>query len=167
MTTYTVKAGKHKFQPWPLVPKYQTRPGKLHFELIFDESCLHPPIDEERDWNKAIGRAFDPINPHANSALVAWRPNIEATRIEIADYWHTGGETIWRREPVLIVEPGERVKGYIDHSFKRKKGYIQFEGQKVRQEQFNAMSCVTFLLMPWFGGTNPAVHDMSLKLNYW
>lgn len=167
MKTYTVQAGKHKFTPG--IFKMQYKPDRLDFEAVFDASCLYSPIDEEHDWNKLIGRAFDPVSPHMNSALVAWRSKGEGV-IEIADYWHNGGETIWRHEPVLTLLPGEKLIGSIDHSWRSKRVAIELkkEGGELhrRQEVLQGLSCFTWILQPWFGGTWPAPRDMKLNLTY-
>jgi hypothetical protein len=167
MTTYTVQKNEHKFKPG--IFKMQTKPGQLDFEAVFDESCLYSPIDKEHDWNKLIGRAFDPVSPHNNSALVAWRSKGEGV-IEIADYWHIGGGTLWAREAVLTLLSGEKLIGSIKHSYRSKRVVIELQKQggevHRRREQLQSMSCFTWILQPWFGGTWPAPNDMKLNLKY-
>lgn len=166
MTTYTVNKHEHAFKPKIFKPQY--RPGRLDFECVFDESCLYSPIDHEHDWNKLIGRAFDPVSPHMNSALVAWRCK-DGETIELAEYWHDGGQTIWAREPLLSVVPGEKVVGSIDHSWRSKRVAIELRkgGETFkRQRVLKSLSCFTWILQPWFGGTWPAPHNMKLNLKY-
>lgn len=167
MKEYTVQKNEHAFKP--KIFKMQYRPGRLDFECVFDESCLYEPFDAEHDWNKLIGRAFDPVSPHNNSALVAWRCKDNKT-IEVADYWHIGGGTLWAYDAVLSVLPGEKLIGRIDHSWRSKRVVIELkkEGGELhrRQEQLEKMSCFTWILQPWFGGTWPAPHEMKLNLKY-
>jgi hypothetical protein len=137
---------------------------KIAFKAMFDKSCLYnlKSIDNY-DINKLFGFSTTHYH-HRQSARVGWRC-LDGENIQIVTYSYKDG--LFHREQVLgTVKPGEEflcsiedVEDYYIYRFTKGN-----EDVVVKDEKMPDWFLFHYLLWPYFGGNNPAPHDMKLYL---
>jgi hypothetical protein len=171
MEVYEIKEGYHssgfKFSP------HFKRVSKK-YEVVFSPQCLYPSFDTERDFNKLFGWSCGilpryikgQLKPphHVNSVRVAWRSTDDG-KIELALYTYKDGvrsiNTLIRTlERGTVYQIGLTLEdGYVLLKVKNPRGVTS--SMYVLRE---FPTGVGYSLYPYFGGNNPAPHDMNIYL---
>lgn len=138
MKTYTIKAEKFYsgFHFWPLFFK-----KTMTITAKFDFNCLYDPTQFDQ-INKLAGFSRG-INLHESSVRIGW--SVEAANPTMIMLWHYEYAHGVRLDPVKIkyVSPGETFT-------------LELSGG----------SWFGYRLYPYFGGTKPAPHDMTISVQY-
>ena len=91
MTAFSVKKGKHRFQPRFLEPCSKS----LGFTAMFHDNCLYDLNSEDQaDINKLFG--ITSLFIHKNSARFGWRA--EGDKIRIFAYYYRNGIRGWKEK---------------------------------------------------------------------
>ena len=95
--TQTVNKGEH-YPTFPIFRKVEA-PDSLGWIVQFQTNCnyiLRNPDGsisvDQQDWNKAVGEKFGTLDPHVNTAMLGFRYNVEAQKVEVNFYHHISGE---------------------------------------------------------------------------
>lgn len=93
----TVKKGEHYATPRQSKPRIA--PDSVGWIIRFMPNCAYILYStggtvsvDQQDWNKTCGLMFHPYDPHVNTAMLGWRHNIEARKIEVNFYHHISKE---------------------------------------------------------------------------
>ncbi|TDE15477.1 hypothetical protein [Dyadobacter psychrotolerans] len=156
--TYTIKAGSHEIEN---NSNGLFTAGSLRFQVQFDSSCIYKTTipENQNDINKLLGFS-DCSSPHqTNSARFGW--NWREGSLRIYAYIYVNGQ---RQEKELgTVELlktstlGLRTDGntYI----------FSLNGQETSMPRHCTGGLgVSYKLLPYFGGDEPAPHDMRIKI---
>jgi len=140
----------------------------------FSDSCKYIFTDgNQGDWNKLTGIKHKLFNPYHTTAMVAWRYNNKTDLFELAPYFHlkkaskpsgyteVGKYKGYTMPPVLSIKAGEWVEYEIVHTNKH---YSVRIGSWRDTVSNNIRSTKHFRVKPWFGGDNPAPHNMKFWL---
>jgi hypothetical protein len=154
-----IRKGSHYDNKWlSTLPIIFKREFKRTY--IFTGSCryIFPAIDQE-DVNKLFGICF--IHVHWASARFGWSYNLRTDTISIYAYCYKQG----KKEVTLLreIEVGEPVQLILTTGF----GYNCFQ---VKTLNGNNVECLKrggyywppFTLGSYFGGNNPAPHDIEI-----
>lgn len=174
MNSYTVKKGKHSFQPMPF-PKIWTGTKKAFGGTAsFSESCIYDwgNDKDQKDFNKLCGAALSLFAPkHWNSAMIGWRWNPQRSVFEVAPYFN-------RKKAVIIgdiisVQPNEEFTFLISQNGKQwTTTLVTADGNSsTKTVDYAINSALTTNVHAWFGGANNeegefggvASHDMTLS----
>ena len=89
----TVKKGANYATPRQIKPR--VAPDSVGWIIRFMPNCNYilNNVDgtvsvDQQDWNKTCGLMFHHFDPHVNTAMLGWRHNIEARKIEVNFYHH-------------------------------------------------------------------------------
>lgn len=135
----------------------------LNIKVRFDESCIYEPFDEEHDINKLWGMGF--VHHHKNSARFGWRAKDGV--IEIHTYCYIKGER--KSEKLIECMPNEWVELDLDvrrHEYEFKAKNIDGERAMkfIPKGDTRFLQLFTYKLFPYFGGNNPAPHEMGMSI---
>jgi hypothetical protein len=139
MKKVTIKKGKHS--PFWRFPRLYIKPKGIRIYVIFTESCKYTLNSEDQlDWNKMAG--FSRGKHHTDSLRLVWRWNPSIQKIEVGEYRYKNGERI---SSVI-----KTVDLYTTYKFTLMlhEGNYPWWGYK---------------LFPYFGGNNPAPHDIHFQ----
>ena len=156
----TVKEGKHRFTP----PMWGLHIGKSITRTVeFDYSCTYLlPEQDQNDWNKLIGKS-DLLGPHHTSFRFAWRYNECLNLIDIAAYWYFKGKRSHFKLGEL--EFNRKYEFTIKEGFNGSRNsvfwYINGQDHFVLPFDF---PLIGWKLGPYFGGNNPAPHEMKILI---
>ncbi len=164
------------------------------YTVQFDESCWYEPIDKENDWNKLAGWSYGllPVKrePHfsasadfvRNGVEYVWAHHYNSIRIVWRPYYAQKKQD-WVGTP--IIEKGFEVCTYVYENGVRRVSeapmklgleaelQLRYDGKYVYTTsgarytwplQYSIKPKRGYRLYPTFGGSNPAPHDMSLRL---
>ena len=155
------------------LPRILIKPEALRYEVEFTESCRYRfGTDDDADVNKLFGIAFITWDSfwfviknllkgkvkslhHYNSIRRGWRPDMLSGRIEIIDYGYINGERFIHYSYAIGVNE-KRISELAQWS----KGAWHLDGAVYQMP--NTWLC--YELHPYFGGNNPAPHDMEIKM---
>lgn len=154
------------------LPEILIKPEALRYEVEFTESCRYRfGTEDDADVNKLFGIAFITWGSfwfviknlfkgkfkalhHYNSIRRGWRPDMLSGRIEMIDYRYVNGERIIQYSYSIDVNQKYSV------SLKKIGDLWLLDG--VLYKAPNTLLC--YELRPYFGGNNPAPHDMEIKM---
>ena len=156
------------------LPRILINPESLCYEVEFTESCRYRfGTKDDADVNKLFGIAFITSGSfwfvlknlfngklkalhHYNSIRLGWRYNSLSGRIELLEYCYTNGKR--SVEYICAKNIGELhsfgLFNFLDYDW-------SFNGHSF-YEMPNTWLC--YELHPYFGGNNPAPHDMEIKM---
>jgi hypothetical protein len=147
--TYQIPAGKMYASGVHIHPILF--PKELSFRFSFTESCLYD------------GSQFDQINKlagisygfhHNNSARVGW----EVNSISLYLYCYAGGD----RTTTLLGNANVGTE-YLAHV---SKSGVEVTGVGAAKLDITSSSFWGYRLYPYFGGTKPAPHDMTIQIGW-
>lgn len=149
------------------------------YKVRFDSSCLYTDIDWERDWNKLVGWSYSNLPfknettgnwdapHHNNSVRLVWRANKEKGVIELGFYYYMDKirtiielcEVPIDKDLILsIIIKGRDVTCIVVC----KETNLYVIKPIFLLHAFKAIW--SYKLFPYFGGSNPAPHDISLSI---
>lgn len=149
-----VRPGKHRFTP----PMWGPAIGGISRWISFDASCRYDlGGPDQQDWNKLIG-VCGWRGPHYNSYRFAWRYNQRIDLIELSAYVYIKGKRhIYLLGQVSIDLP-------MNYEIRQHNGMIQFVINGNLSVQLpGRIPYIGWKLGPYFGGNNPAPHQMKIS----
>lgn len=156
---YKIKKGKH-YSGFRICPTYNKTISK--YEVIFTESCLYDLHNEDQyDINKLFGLSY--MHHHIDSARFGWRA--DGDKIELSLYCYRDGER--HMKEICHLDTGKTYTLAI----KNIGNYYEFLVSS-DTSSFMAYAKVTkpitvtlgYKLWPYFGGNEPAPHDMEIMM---
>lgn len=162
-TSYLIKEGKHKSKVEGSLAGNGIRALKsevLEFTARFDESAIYDLNGKDQaDVNKLFG--FSDCNSHHqdNSARFGWAYNLETSMMDIYAYvYNNGKRQIESLGSVAIHETAEYRLSINGSHFQ-----FDFNGTSTMIERGGTCDVgLYYLLYPYFGGNNPAPHDIRI-----
>jgi len=156
--TYTIKGGSHEVEN---NSNALFTSDEIRFQAIFDSSCIYKTVipENQNDINKLIGFSDCSSQHQINSARFGWNWRDGALRIYAYDY--VDGQ---RQEKELgTVELGKTTSFKIRISGN---SYLfTFNGIETSMPRHCSGGVgVAYKLLPYFGGNEPAPHDMKIKI---
>jgi|SRR5690606_20655133 len=157
--TFVIKAGQHYSTP-TLMETLQSE--RLIFRAEFDQSAIYDLGDRalQSSKNKLYGFSGCNSTHHENSARFAWQ--WFDNQLEIYAYCYVNGER--KEEFVGVVKPGEENLYEIRLTDDAYVFYLNNEPKAVVEKDTNCDRGVYYLLYPYFGGSLPAPHDVTIKI---
>jgi hypothetical protein len=156
--TYTIREGNHD-------PEHNLNTpftaSSLRFQALFDSSCVYKSKipENQGDINKLYGFSDCSSQHQSNSARFGW--NWREGALRIYAYIYVNGT---RQEKELgIAELNEPTSFRIDI---RDNSYVfTFQGiETVMPRHCSGGVGIAYKLFPYFGGDEPAPHDMQIKI---
>ena len=154
------------------------------YRVRFDSSCLYDDLDWERDYNKLIGWSLSNLpfyfksekkwqpGHHRNSVRFEWRANKTTGKIQLAIYYYQDGirnTTDWIEVPVnqdlvvsLSLKDDDGVNARIIATCTCVESNISEVKTVSLPHPFKAIW--SYKLFPYFGGSNPAPHNLNLQV---
>ena len=171
-----IKKGTHA--PFRL-PKLLFKPQALRYEVEFTESCRYRfGTDDDADVNKLFGIAFITWGSfwfviknllkgkvvalhHYNSIRWGWRYDALTGRIEILEYCYVNGERVIKIPDLYLL----KYNGFNDTNILKigkcfRNGWTLNSGTSYPMPK----TWLCYELHPYFGGNNPAPHDIEIKM---
>ena len=168
MKEYIIKKGKHRANGFNFGIIFKK---SIRFRCKFDESCLYDLGNTDNfDINKLYG--FSTTYFHQKqSGRVGWRC-IDKKNIQLLSYsYNDSNRSLEDSELLGEVKPNElfecKITDYEDHYLyekkKKKNGRFQITSHAIDKKQKDWF-LFHYILFPYFGGNNPAIHDMKIYL---
>lgn len=130
------------------------KPEFIKWKFIFDERSWYDhndPLGEQKDWLKMAGYSFG-INAKHNSAMGAWRADVETQTFQFAPYFHDNKDT-FKYDPVFsLPRVGGEVELGIGIDWDEKK-YSVFFPNSCTNRKFTHDRVWARTISPWAGGT--------------
>lgn len=158
--TFLIKKGEHYSTP-RLAETLQS--DRLIFTATFDESAIYdlgaPALQSNK--NKLFGFSGCNSGHHENSARFAWQ--WFDGQLEIYAYCYVNGE---RKEAFVgVVVPGKEDVYEIQLANDAYVFYLNNERKAVVEREATCERGIFYLLYPYFGGSVPAPHDVTIKIS--
>ena len=160
---YTIKKGNHSSGNH--VSIHNSR--RLECEVVFTESCIYEiPNDTEFDTNKLIGIS-DSYSHSTHSVRVGWR--YYKGQLEILSYVRKN--KVIHLQHMCYVEINQPYFFSVEIKNDRyilicKKSGGEYKPVKVEVSRTSNYNGIRYKLFPYFGGNNPAPHDITIKIKY-
>lgn len=152
MVTHKIPKGKHYSDN-----RYVARGDLIIVRFYVDSSWIHR--EKNPGWNKLIGLSSG-VDPQQNSARVAWRCIND--EIRIAAMFHRNGSSPSFVE-LACVSPGVWYYARVYQSFDWQSGrsayVVEVDGAVASKSGYSYKQNL-YLCHPYFGGKDPAPHDM-------
>lgn len=134
----------------------------LEYDVIFDESARYTlPAADQADINKLFGFADCNSNHHENSARFGWRWNNE--QLEILAYNYGNGKRTFTYLTSFKLNTSYRMKiELVDDKYR-----FSIDGMMDSRDFQRGQVCnkgLHYLLFPYFGGNQPAPHDIRIYM---
>jgi hypothetical protein len=162
-----IKKGKHysnKRFPVPLIGR-----ESVHCRVTFDNTArynLQGP--DQYDINKLFGFS-EGFNHHKHSARIGWNWNPQLQRIQLSAYCYVNG----KRQVAMIgnIHPGQTIEARISalpgrYTFFVFADSFQEGVETAEIPRTKKGRIFGFRLNPYFGGNQPAPHDIAIELKY-
>lgn len=154
----------HRSRPYELIWKND---NKISQTWYFDTNCAYEHGDEnQKDWNKLTGLAWDAFSNHVNSAMVGWRWDPDLDLMNLNAYYHVDGQRTFT-QTLISVDLEEHFTiaickindNQVDITITDSEGVTVSHSQ-----EFPAgLQDRSRVIWTWFGGTYPANHYMTLR----
>ena len=135
--------------------------SELRFEVLFDSSAIYTSRKAENqfDINKLYGFADCGTMHHENSARFGWRWN--GTAIEIHAYWYGDSVRQYKfMDTVSIGEPTEFAIRVLPQQYQ-----FEIKSKKIIVPRHCSSPVIDgYQLHPYFGGDEPAPHDVTILI---
>jgi hypothetical protein len=155
--TYTIQEGQHFCTPNPFVT---TIDSQLNFIAVFDSSCIYTTTDpvNQDDINKLFGFSDCNTQHVENSARLGWRWSKDSLRL--FGFVHNNGNMIYKE--ITTVE----IKGNINCNIVCEEESYRFtvNGKSITLPRNCSGNFNRYKLYPYFGGNEPAPHNVTIKL---
>jgi hypothetical protein len=165
---FNIQQGKHYSNGY-LFRFGFTLKNEVSFDASFSRTCLYKPFPkpDSHDINKLCGFATTLLH-HKQSGRIGWRCVDESGEIELVTYSYN----MWKRDisdqNVLgRVKPCDWFTVKIEDKETHYLYSLTYNGKTVTNKDKKQPDWmpIKFLLFPYFGGNNPAPHDMKIFLN--
>ena len=160
MKTYIILEGEH-YSTHSV--KVYTGKTALPFTVNFDESCRYDlgSIDQ-LDVNKLAGVSFG--NHEINSIRIGWAYNLNTLKMDLFAYCYENGTRIIHS--IGNCNLSENVSIKLELNFKNNSYKISLNESAIQEFPYNYPALKAgYYLFPYFGGNNPAPHDMIIYLD--
>lgn len=138
---------------------------KFEFKAMFNESAKYSLNDiDQLDTNKLYGTSDCGNRHQENSIRIGWRWNKSKSMVEIMGYSHVHGQ--FQYQYIGDAQINRSFNYIIELSTDKTRYELTFNNKKISMERGctdNSMS--GYKLYPYFGGNNPAPHDISIKVS--
>ena len=155
--TYIIEAGQHFCTPNPYVT---TTDSQLNFIAQFDSSCIYTTTDppNQDDINKLFGFSDCNTQHLENSARIGWRWSKDSLRI--FGFVHNNGNMIYKEITTAAI------KENITCTITCEEGNYRFiaKGKSITLPRNCSGNYSRYKLYPYFGGNEPAPHNVTIKL---
>jgi len=155
--TYIIQEGQHFCTPNPFVT---TTDSQLSFIAVFDSSCIYTTTDpvNQDDINKLFGFSDCNTQHIENSARIGWRWSKDSLRL--FGFVHNNGNIIYKE--ITTAE----IKGNINCNIICEKDSYRFtvNGKSITLPRNCSGNFNRYKLYPYFGGNEPAPHNVTVKL---
>jgi hypothetical protein len=135
----------------------------LAFQVKFTQTCQYSlPEEDQKDINKLFG--FSTGMHHNNSARFGWCYDPNIRKINLYAYCYIDGKR--KSKFITSVEIGQNYQLYIhdlgtSYEFVVDEKYTPIATTKIRK---SAKRGFGYKLWPFFGGNNPAPHDIIILM---
>jgi hypothetical protein len=176
----TIKEGRHRAQPYDLTWNDESQRA---YEWTTNDTWVYDLGNRNQcDWNKLTGYSFEPFTNHQDAIMVAWRYDLQG-HLLFAPYYHEDGNTWWasaacsvyqiagldadRDLPVLRADVDDIIQTHLivnrDSRYTAVFILNTSTGEQVFWEKYwdRRLGNVREIY-PWFGGNEPAPHDIFL-----
>jgi hypothetical protein len=153
--TYKIKKGKNSSGFHVM----QFTDNRLQFQAIFNNSAIYSTVDSnnQADINKLFGFSEELDGHHENSARYGW--NWDNNKLNIYAYCYANG--VVENKFICSIKTDS---SYNYEIFKTNTNYIfVFNGNQIIMDRGDNLG-VGYLLFPYFGGTEKAPHDITIKI---
>lgn len=133
----------------------------LHFRAILDSSCIYSTVDptNQADINKLFGFADCASHHQTNSARFGW--NWENGAMHIHAYCYAGTVRSYKELGTVALNKAFDCKLYVLPD----KYIFELDGKKDTMTRGCAdNTAIGYKLLPYFGGNEPAPHDVRVKI---
>lgn len=163
-----IPEGQH--HAWPPIWGLHTKKW-MERDVVFDETAAYnlPGTQDDNDVNKLFGFGYVNGGHHEDSARFGWNYSEEINRIILFAYCYVNGQRII--QSICSVSPHKKVRLLIsisnDHKyfFSVHDGYENFRAIGILQVPFTHNKEWKYKLGCYFGGNNPAPHDITIKIS--
>ena len=163
MKAYIILKGEH-YSSHPVKPYF----GKNTFKItaLFDESCRYDLGNvDQLDVNKLFGVSFG--NHESNSIRIGWAYNLESQKMDI--YTYTYENSVRNINKIGSCNIGEEVSIQLKLNFSNSSyqttSSISTPADQIFNYEYPSLR-VGYYLYPYFGGNNPAPHDMTIYMDF-
>lgn len=165
MRKYTIKKGKH-YSGFNFGFTFK---NSISFCCMFSENCLYKPLPhpDTLDINKLCGFSTT-IFHHKQSGRIGWRCVDESGEIELVTYsYNSGKREISDQQVIARVEPNKLFTVYIEDFETHYLYTVTYKGKSYTNSDKKTYDWLPFkyLLYPYFGGNNPAPHNMNIYMS--
>jgi len=155
--TYVIEEGQHFCTPNPYVT---TTDSQLNFIAEFDSSCIYTTTDtaNQDDINKLFGFSDCNTQHLENSGRIGWRWSKDSLRI--FGFVHNNGNMIYKEITTAAI------KENINCIITCEEGNYRFtaNGKSITLPRNCSGNYSRYKLYPYFGGNEPAPHNVTIKL---
>lgn len=133
----------------------------LHFRAILDSSCIYATVDptNQADINKLFGFADCASHHQTNSARFGW--NWENGAMHIHAYCYAGTVRSYKELGTVVLNKAFDCKLYVLPD----KYVFELNGKKDTMTRgCTDNAAIGYKLLPYFGGNEPAPHDVRVKI---
>lgn len=137
-------------------------------DVVFDETAEYDLGEDNNDVNKLFGFGYLNGGHHKDSARFGWNYNYSNGRVRLFAYCYVNGERIFRL--LCEVLPHKKVRLRIsetlssDYWFSVHDGYNDWFELAFERIPFTHKKTWKYKLGCFFGGNNPAPHDITIKI---
>lgn len=139
-------------------------------DVVFDETAAYDlPEEDTNDVNKLFGFGYLNGGHHKDSARFGWNYNNKTGRIRLFAYCYVNEKRII--EELCEVLPHKKVRLIIsvtqdgNYYFSVHDGYNDWVVKGVANISFTHEKKLRYRLGCYFGGNNPAPHDIIIKIS--
>lgn len=170
----TIHKGKHR--AWPPCFGIFFKKRWMERDFVFDNSCryeLPDPLDKE-DVNKLFGFGYFPGFHHIDSARFGWNYNPASDKIRLYAYCYVDGKKAfgdYQFKLICEVPLHTKVRLNINVYVSKRYVFTVHDGHNSWYEMgsldvpFNHDKKWSYRLGCFFGGNNPAPHDITIKIS--
>ena len=168
MGLYICRSGENAFRP-SVSLNIGHKPKLKGWWVTLDDNCKYTlPGEDQKDWNKLAGLSFSLYTNHQNSAMFGWRWNPVTQVFEINVYCHIAGK-VEMSETIFKTPANKEFAAWLEMDYKRNTVTFHiYAGTPADYEKvettvaFKSLPIITREIGAWFGGNNPAPHQMIL-----
>ncbi len=165
---YTIKRGDHAALPSTFKPFVRSVQGHFSLGLM---SVYNLNTDDQFDWNKMIGLAFNPLQPDKNSLLIVWRWNVQHQVFEVGPFFNRNFERLTPEKlsgfPILECEVGDIIQFSVDYKSITLQNRNSYKSVSCNNPNVKTTYLSSYIAQPWFGGNMVAPVNVEFELNYW
>jgi len=154
---YIIKKGGHDCQPDSLA---FTSNDQIKFTAIFDSSCIYQTVDphNQNDINKLYGFSDCNSTHLENSARIGWRWSNGSLRL--FGFVHNNGNIIYQEIATAAIK--QNITCNI--TCEEKNYRFTVDGKSITLPRNCSGNFNRYKLYPYFGGNEPAPHNVTVKL---